>query len=308
MLPIPTKGFRRSIAKHNVKMDMFCDWIESSIIFKEDEFSSSDVVDNIIEEEIYEEQDFAWEFVENAWNELERRLSCIGEYAPYQLNGKRLSRCHEWRNRSAYSFCIALLLAKNYPGWASSFGNDYTDQGMLFERLVEESLKNLFPDWSVHSTGWSPNNPVTIKIVANQVSSLLGEHQGNITLWTDECAKEEGLDLFLYRSFSDRRVGIPVYLMQCASGRDWDEKLKTPDLELWEKIILFAAKPRKAFAMPFVLLDDQFRKKCNLVNGLLMDRCRILEANCGDYEWISESLQDDIKGWLEPRIEALLRL
>ena len=33
MIVLPTKGMARSIEKHNIKFDIFIDWVEASIVF-----------------------------------------------------------------------------------------------------------------------------------------------------------------------------------------------------------------------------------------------------------------------------------
>ena len=120
-------------------------------------------------------------------------------------------------------------------------------------------------------------------------------------------ANEAGLDLLCYRPFVDNRVGIPVYLIQCASGGNWKSKLKTPDITDWRRYIQFAARPGKAFSMPFALLDDDFLKCCGKADGMLLDRCRLLtSADCED-NWISDELKKRIINWMLPRVSKLPR-
>ena len=45
---------------------------------------------------------------------------------------------------------------------------------------------------------------------------------------------------------------------QCASGANWDKKLKTPDLQIWQKIISFTTIPKRGFSLPFALLKNEF--------------------------------------------------
>ena len=96
-----------------------------------------------------------------------------------------------------------------------------------------------------------------------------------------------------YRPFPDNRVGVPVYLMQCASGENWVHKLHEPDLNVWTKIILFAATPSKAIAIPFVLLDKEFKQRCNRVNGMLLDRYRLLAAVNHNGKWVPNFLETE---------------
>jgi hypothetical protein len=69
--------------------------------------------------------------------------------------------------------------------------------------------------------------------------------------------------------------------------------------------VQFAAMPKKAFATPFALLDDDFPNYSNLVDGMLLDRSRLLAASTKSSQWLSEPLSQRIVGWANPRVEKL---
>ena len=279
MLPLPTSGVSRSIGTHNVELPVLADWIEGCALFGEERVSSSEVVDVLCEGAIYAEQDFAWIRVSDAWQVLKQRHIWSGEGSPFEITNRHVRRrVVDWKAVPAYSFCLLLTFAQSYPAWAKRFGPDYTEQGTLFEQLTCESLAGIFPDWKIHSTGWTRTNTNKLHAVVKDVASRLGETVGNVGRWTSKSANEAGLDVLCHRPFPDGRVGVPVYLLQCASGRNWREKLHTPKLNIWTRIITFAAQPRKAFAMPFALADDEFCRDCALVEGMLLDRYRLLSA------------------------------
>ncbi len=307
MLKIPTRGIARSIREHNVELDALCDWIEGTILFDERELSTNDIVDNLCDGLIYDDQNFALTRVQDAWSELRRRQSCIGTGCAFSADRSIIKRDREWKVVSAHSFCVILSLAKWYPAWAGQFGTDYTEQGELFEELTKESLQHQLNGWYVHKTGWSRLHSKKLIDVVDEITIKLGELKGNPETWGDPQANEAGVDLLFYRPFPDNRVGIPVYLIQCASGRDWIDKLKTPDITDWRKYIQFAARPGKAFATPFALLDDAFRRYCGKTDGMLLDRTRLLAAASPDVNWISKKLQQRLIKWMRPRISKLPR-
>jgi hypothetical protein len=307
MLVLPTVGMRVSINEHNINFPAFCDWIEGNIIFDGEALSGSDVIDVLLEEGVYEDQDFAWEIVGYAWSEIERRQRWAGAGAAVEL-GKKLKPLSTWRERPAVSFCLALSYATWYPAWAKDFGTDFNEQGDLFEELTKESLEKSFPDWEIYRTGWTKTTPTNLNDVVKELISRLNEEEGNLETWTSGKAHEAGLDLLCYRSFGDARVGVPLFLMQCASGGNWESKLRTPDLRIWTKIIHFASDPKKAFAMPFSLTDKDFRQHCNIVDGMFLDRHRLLAAGKDKPDWVSIGLRDRLITWLEPRILALPRV
>ena len=186
---------------------------------------------------------------------------------------------------------------------------DYNAQGDLFERLTKESLEHQFPDWIIHRTGWSRAKPTKVKDVVEKISEILGELPGDVKAWLDPQAKEFGLDLLCYRPFSDCQVGIPVLMLQCASGH-WKEpgKLKTPDIDVWTKLVLFASQPKKAFATPFSFESNEFRKVVGHVNGILLDRYRLLVLGKPESEWLSDGLRGELTSWVDERLHKLPNL
>ena len=132
MLTLPDEGMLRSINHHNITLEFLCDWIEGSILFDEteDSFSVMDVVDVLISENIYDEQDFAKEIVVDAWNELERRINCIDSGMSFTVVFPHVERTGSWEDTSAHSFCVLLSLARCYKRWwACISGGDYNEQG-----------------------------------------------------------------------------------------------------------------------------------------------------------------------------------
>ena len=311
MLALPDNGMPRSINKHNITFEYLCDWIEGSILFDEteDEFSVMDVVDVLISEEIYDDQDFAEQIVVEGWNELTRRIEYVRPRRPFAVTNSELKRINSWQTAPAHSFCVLLSLSQCYRKWWDCVSSrDRNEQGELFELVTQESLREQFSDWQVKRTGWSPGNPTRFQEMVNQTAHWLGETSGhNFSNRTNLSSnrKDAGLDLLLYRPFSDHRGGIPVYLMQCASGQDWADKTNQLNIGLWKKLIDFTIPPQRALAIPFALSDSDFTEQSVLVEGLLLDRYRLLTAAKYRKQWESSSLKDRIIKWAMPKIEKL---
>jgi len=308
MLAMPTIGFGRSVTEHNVELEVLCDWIEASVLFGQTRLSEPEVVDVLCENNIYAKQDMASQMVSNAWSELRKRQAFLGDASPYQFDGLAITlRWDAWGEATAHSFLVLLSLCKWYRPWAAKFGRDYTEQGQLFEELTKESVEALYAGWKVQQTGWSRTHSLKLAAIVDIVAACLSESKGNIEKWTKKTANEAGLDLVCYHEFADGRGGFPTFLFQCASGADWDEKLHTPDLKIWTRIIEFRALglPRKAFSTPFAFLDDDFRMNANKVDGLLLDRYRLLSAGLRQKNWVSAQLASRIKKWAQPRAAKL---
>lgn len=306
MFALPSKGFYRSVRVHRVNLPILCDWVEASALFGDGEVAGPDVVDFLRENEVYESQDFAWEIVNSAFATIRERMRVLGRGYPFRIQGgNRVVSRGDWRDFSPYSFCLTLSLCQAYPDWWRAFGPDYVRQGELFEALTAESIAATFPGWEVHPTGWSATNPNSLAPIVRNVAALLGEATGDIGRWTAQRAKEAGLDILCFRPFVDDRGGLPVFMFQCASGSDWIRKLNAPEMRIWTKVITFASDPKKAFAMPFALEDADFTRHCNVVNGLFLDRDRLLAPGCANQAWVSLSLANNLSQWIAPRLGTL---
>lgn len=309
MLVKPVKLYTTNRA---INLDVLCDWIEASILLMDDEeLSKIDIADVLEEELICTSQDDAKAKVDEAWGLLKTRFSYIG-ITPYSIDGMRLQREKEWSDLVAYTFCLLLSLAPTYSGtngwWTATFRRaSITAQGELFEKLTKESFLALFGDkWRVIDTGWSSETALGLANVAQSISDEIGEAILDVSKYST--AKDGGLDLFCFRPFdNDRRVGLPIYMFQCASGNDWKNKLHTPVMTKWKKIINFYNEPIKAFSMPFAISNDTFATSVNEVDGLFLDRLRLLSASKNDPNWLSRDLADQLFAWCKPKVEELVR-
>ena len=230
--------------EHNIELSIFCDWIEGSVLFNNEDLSKADIVDVLKEEEVYDDPDVAMELVNDAWNELAERLVWIGGKGPFSFSHQTIKSEGSWKENPAHSFCIFLSMPQCYDNWSTALRQgDYSEQGRLFEALTKVSIEHQFSDWEVYQTGWSTKNRTKLRNIVDEIANRLGEVKGEIEPWADPSRKDGGLDLLCYRPFLDNRGGVPVYLMQCASGKHWNDKLYTPDIKVWTKVINFTATP-----------------------------------------------------------------
>ncbi|UQY88137.1 hypothetical protein LQE85_02565 [Stenotrophomonas rhizophila] len=308
MLALPESGIRTSIKKHNSDLDLFCDWVEASAVFSDDPISMSDVVDVLLENTIYEDQDFAEEFVSSAWAVIRARFQRLGNPMGLVVTNTRLSRSvdEKWTAEPAYAFCLYLAcLSYLYPRALEELA-DANTQGELFEKMAVESLTATFPGWEVRRLGWSPDNPQKLINIVGTLTSDLREVPGaEVNTHVDNYSKELGLDVLLFRNYGDENASFPIIMMQCASGKNWIGKRKTPDLSIWRKIISFNSQPVKGMVIPYAFADDNsFRKESTTVEGIFLDRYRLLSPS-GTTAWVSDELKEEIRNFLAPRVPVL---
>jgi hypothetical protein len=311
MLAIPEKGMgrsERSIEKHNINLDHFCDWLECCALFSGSPISKSDVIDLLVENEIYEAQDFASEIVDDAWAVLRVRFNRLLMPAGISISVNRIERAGEWRDVPAYAFCLLLCcFTYLYPDRLRELGRSINDQGDLFERLTAEALQHMLPAWVIKRVGWSPNNPVRLKDCVDTIIADLDERANDDKdLHVTSSANELGLDILAHYKFDDPDSASTVLMIQCASGANWTTKRHTPQLSIWRKIINFNAWPQKGFAIPYAFADrSRFRREATPVEGLFLDRYRLLNPTGSNRDWASEELKAALIDWCGPYIAQL---
>jgi len=307
MLALPEKGMAFSKNVHNVNLNHLCDWIEASLLFRDDSLSTTDVIDLLVEHQVYQDQDFASERVATAWSVVKRRYRNLGFPLGLRVTGSRLSKEGDWQEFPAYAFCMLLTcITYLYPEKLKPYRN-INAQGALFEHLAVESMRAMLSGWSVRSVGWSPTNPVKLKDSIDGIISDLREvASSEIDLFVDSYANEIGLDVLAYLPYVDAQAALPVLMVQCASGGDWINKRHTPDLLKWTKIISFSSRPMKGFAMPYAFAEQrEFRKESVPVGGVFLDRYRLLAPNDQGSAWISDDLARDLVAFVSPRVDEL---
>ena len=93
-------------------------------------------------------------------------------------------------------------------------------------------------------------------------------------------AKDDGLDVVAWHSFPDGRPGKVILFGQCATGKNWDEKLRDLRADEWIDewfTDVLPVKPLGLFFVPFRLGPDDWSSHSRKA-GVIMDRCRI--AHC----------------------------
>ncbi|HMO14908.1 MAG TPA: hypothetical protein PKA83_12335, partial [Pirellulaceae bacterium] len=248
MLGLPEKAFADPETGRTLDEFQLADWLEGCITFADDVISQHDVVDVLQENYLINKtdtqsaKDDATNRVEAAWSEIDRRALCLGESATYRVNGVRIERKCEWQTSLAFTFCLLIGLR---PVFRKTFKEykDYTEQGELFEKVTIAALKAL--GWEVHCVGWSKRRANSIADKVGAAARFIGVEplDGATEKWTPPKVKDAGLDVICQYVFKDGWSGKPVILTQCASGENWEDKLHTPDLNTWRKLVDFCTAP-----------------------------------------------------------------
>lgn len=307
MIQVPEVGFRRSAKTSNVDSNPLADWLEAIVLFDQKEVAKSDVVDILIEYQICPDdaQDLAHEIASRGWDELRLRKAWGGLPASFVIAPNRLEDGAEWAEDPIRSFFLLLSLFKIFPDWAKE-NRDNVGQGNLFEEIVELICPALLPGWDVYRAGWSPEDKKDVPgIVEELCGRLYVGGAPDLEEWHSPDAKDAGLDIVCYRKFSDQREALPVYFLQCASGKNWRNKIDTPSADLWQKLLNAAVRPSTGIVAPFVI-ENRELKIAGLTGQItIFDRLRMLSAASAANIELSADLRERLVAWARPRIESL---
>jgi hypothetical protein len=224
------------------------------------------------------------------------------------IQGDTLIANGDWVDDVALSFCVTLSCHPLFPQWRAQVTTEFTTCGAYFERLTHSALCKIMNGWKVARVGWAPEHPVRITASAVDITSSLAEMQhGERELFLHERVNDLTLDIYSYLPFVDGLGNYPTFFVQCASGDNWKSKRKTPDMEIWQKIISFCKAPTRVLSIPFELDKQEFRKSAIVVDGLLLHRSRLLAANQFGQQWLDNELETQLRDWIQPRVDQLPR-
>lgn len=307
MLQIPEKDFNKSVNVSNVDVTSLGDWLEACLLFSIERVSKNDVVDLLIEEQICNDdgQDMAYGIATQGWEELTRRGRWGGLSVEIEFARDRLTRTTTWEDDLFSSFMVLLSLFRIYPKWAAEH-RDYVRQGDLFERCTELICPSLLPGWQAYRAGWTPNDTKNIPGIVEALCELLFTRgAADLDQWVAPQGNDGGLDLVCYRTFGDEREASPVFFLQCASGKNWREKIHTPNGETWKKYLNAAVTPSTGIIAPFIIESADLKRASLAGQAIVFDRIRLLSAKRSLPIALPVDLADDLRDWMTPRIANL---
>ena len=221
------------------------------------------------------------------------------------ITGSRLKIDNTWEDDPIWSFFVLLSVLRIYPDWAEDH-QDYVVQGNLFEKVVETICPALLPGWTSYRAGWSPDNTKNIRDTVQELCRRLFVKGANdLEDWFESNSKDCGLDIVCYRPFEDEREALPMYFLQCASGKNWHSKVNAPNPSLWQKLLNSAGKPGTGIVAPFVIEEKELRMAALNGQAIVFDRLRMLSAARTENIEFATDLLDELINWLRPRVQSL---
>ena len=306
MIAVPERDLLSARAVTEVNTDALADWLEANLFFWESRVTTSDVVNSLMEYECFlGDQDDGYAIASQGWQEMRKRKRWGGIEGALEIDAATIESKSCWEDSLIWSFFVLLSIQRVFPAWAKEHA-DYPTQGELFERVVETICPAMFPGWCSYRTGWSPNEAKDIPAIVEELQSrifVLGNQ--NLKSWVGRKTKDGGLDIVCYRRFADEREALPVYFLQCASGRNWRRKIGTPNALQWKTFLDSAVQPSTGIAAPFVVNEDEVRQVGLEGQVVVLDRLRLLSAAVNAGISLPEDLRQGVRDWMRPRVESL---
>lgn len=117
--------------------------------------------------------------------------------------------------------------------------------------------------------------------------------------------KDIGLDVVGRLKVGGDEFGSVTFLVQCATGRNWESKGAEPSIERWEDLIDWQSKLVRAIAVPWWWAEtsDYKRGFRRFNKAVVLDRARILLGRPDDE--IANGCKDEMRKWTEAQLEKL---
>jgi hypothetical protein len=254
-------------------------------------------LDEIRHEGIESEDDELDISLSEVYQELtERRKSCIGKY-PFEF-GKTSIRIKQEETIDKDVYTYLLLCTRLFMNKVENKVQNGIDGTLVFERLCSVVAQQYFGN-NAHSYVFGTANEGNFQNKMKDLIYKIGEGNGFKNPNTNYPTKnDDGIDVVVWKDFSDRRIGKLIGFGQCKTGTSWQDQIKklNPDYfcENW-----MAEKP--VFPpIPIVFLSDTLNYQKNFITDqrgkLVFNRFRIMEYLP---ENIDTRLISDIKTWLD---------
>ena len=209
-----------------------------------------------------------------AFRLLEKRQQVLKDLYPFTIDETFIVTKKTVRD----SFYLQMLFLTPKAGLFTSGATwNLEKASQLFEDLTEKALSN-FLGSKTHTANFGfpsrSGRPAEFSAAVEWLSKKTNIRLGNA--FRPPRKKDGGVDLFVWKSFSDNQPGIPVMLVQCTIKEDFINKIGDIDLRLWANWLSSDIEPLVALAVPGVVTKEEVWSEIT-TRGILLDRMRLTE-------------------------------
>lgn len=237
--------------------ESIADYIEWYVLFHNKSISKSKLLSLL--------EDTKEETVDDALNEIGRRVGLYGDSSPINTKGNRIIPRKDWQQIPEMIMCLIFSL----QGVENIAGQDNGTK--LFEQLCREAVKG-YLGGEIQIIGF-PNN-LDLKTQIENLCLKMKERLGDRIPNSQD--KDKGVDLIAWLSHGDGRPNQVALLVQCAAGTNFSSK-KSISSTAWGDFINWSVKPLCSIAIPKIPSSDEFIEIRDDYS-LIFDRVRLIRG------------------------------
>ncbi len=210
--------------------------------------------------------------IAQVFTEIDRRVKAAGDAYPFVLNNAVITRRGAPDKYIPYVFCLLL----SYFKWKAKKGVPY-NPWLLFEEMscvAAGQYMDASTTCMLFGTSARGKND-TFRTAINALCGSLREGNGFREQKTN--AKDDKLDVVVWKSFPDAGPSQVIMFGQCAAGDDWHKKVSELQPEAFS-----TQWPTRPFMSPIIRsfyiphrVNPDFWEMWARKAGVLFDRCRI---------------------------------
>lgn len=269
-------------------INRIADWIELQIISSSSPISKSKILSILQKDDLAVSE----EDIDSSILELERRLTLYGSIKPFKIKGNNILPNFDWRKFPEFTLCL------HY----STYGVGKTEKGRkrdmgtkLFEDITKSCIENY-----LHATAYLFRFPSKISF-KTQLDNFANEIKENRFENPNPHDKDRDVDLIVYKQLDDIRDNCILFFVQCAAGKNWDEK-KAVAIESYRRYMSFSLKATiSSLAITQVVDLNDWRNACDDY-GIIIDRARLFRIFSTNKNIISKKLNQDIMTWCKEQL------
>jgi len=207
--------------------------------------------------------------VSYAFDVLDSRFQVLGDKYPFRVTRSFIVKNGE---SSMYEALLSITRPNFFYPSDDVGGADTTKS---FETLVEFCLSDFYgEDTRTVNFGWPSQigRPKEFSPAIAWLAVRIGIPVGNA--YRQPRRKDGGVDVVVWRTFSDGRPGVPLMLVQATVQADIAAKARDVDRRLWSGWLATDVEPLVALAVPGSLNNTEVWNEISR-NSLLLDRIRL---------------------------------
>jgi hypothetical protein len=164
-----------------------------------------------------------------------------------------------------------------------------------FEYLAQECMADFFGEGTQSVNFGHPSDVgrpsefnEAVKWLANKANIKIG------AAYRPPRRKDGGVDLFVWKAFSDGKAGSPILMVQCTIAKEYINKIGDIDIALWSSWLSTDVNPLAALAVPFTISNRHDWEEIS-TRGILLDRGRLIEMLAGREVNLTPQLESFMK-------------